>query len=537
MSDQRPAAGASDSRPSWSLEKIEALEARLSEPTTIGTIDLSGLEWLEQPRRLAADEQLPKVPARRAFGWALYDWGSQSYATLVQTFVIAVWLVDGFVPTGVDEAGRVAAENANTGLLAAGNVIAGVVVALLAPIVGARADRAGRRKRWLGIHTTVVILATAAIFFVRPDQDALQANVLLGVALVSIGNVFFEFAAVNYNATLSQVSNINNAGRVSGFGWGLGYIGGIVVLVLCLFGFVLPVMDGGAGWFGVTGDDGMAYRVVALCAAAWYAVFAIPLFLSIDEVQGSRANRRLTRADKTEAAGGAVRAAGYGVVSFFANYGKLFKDLRRLSKVSPDAVRFLWASAVFRDGLNAVFLYGAVIGATVFGLNTTEIILFGIGANVVAGITTIIAGYLDDLFGSRTAIVASLVGVIVTGSVLAVFHNGGKPAFFALALVLCAFIGPPQSASRSFLSRAVPSRNHGEVYGLYATTGRAVSFIGSSCFLLAGTIGVSLLGPSGNWVSILGLVFALLLGLVLFLVATGRRTPRASTVDPHVTVH
>ncbi len=151
------------------------------------------------------------------------------------------------------------------------------MIAVLAPVMGARADETGRRRFWLGAHTAVVVVLSAAMFFVRPAPGSLTQNVLLGIFLLAAGNIFFELAAVNYNATLSQVSTRANVGRVSGFGWGAGYLGGIVLLLILFFGFINPEV----GLFGVTGADGLNVRVSMLVAAVWFGAFALPVLIAV----------------------------------------------------------------------------------------------------------------------------------------------------------------------------------------------------------------------------------------------------------------
>ncbi|WP_434081482.1 MFS transporter [Sanguibacter sp. Z1732] len=140
---------------------------------------------------------------------------------------------------------------------------------MFAPISGQRADRTGRRTLWLGLNTTLVVIASAGLFFVAPAPEYLW----LGLLLLAAGNVAFEFASVNYYAMLNDLSTPKNIGRVSGLGWGLGYIGGIVLLLIIFFGFIDPEV----GLFGVTSENGMDVRISMLLAAAWFGVFMLPV--------------------------------------------------------------------------------------------------------------------------------------------------------------------------------------------------------------------------------------------------------------------
>ena len=187
--------------------------------------------------------------------WGLWDWGSAAFNAVVTTFVFTVYLTSSsFGPEGTVEA-----------QLGWALAAAGLLIAVLAPVTGQRSDTSGRRKFWLAVNTYIVVALTAAMFFVQPDPSFLW----LGLFLVAAGNVFFEFAGVNYNAMLSQVSTPRSIGRVSGFGWGMGYIGGIVLLLIVYFGFI-------QGLFGVPEEDGLPIRVAMLVSAIWFGLFATP---------------------------------------------------------------------------------------------------------------------------------------------------------------------------------------------------------------------------------------------------------------------
>jgi UMF1 family MFS transporter len=422
------------------------------------------------------------VPKRIVLAWGLWDWGSASFNAVVTTFVFTVYL------TTAEGFGGETVVSAQLGWALAG---AGLLIALLAPVTGQRSDSSGRRKFWLGVNTYIVVAITAALFFVQPDQNYLW----LGLLLVAAGNVFFEFAGVNYNAMLAQISTPTTLGRVSGFGWGMGYIGGIVLLLVVYFGFISPDV----GLFGVTSDDGMDVRVSMLIAAAWFGIFALPVLFAVPEYKGVGARREK--------------------VGFFASYGRLADDIRHLWKDSRTTVYFLFASAVFRDGLAGVFTFGGVLAAGSFGFSPGEVIIFAIAANVVAGISTITVGLLDDKVGPKPVIIVALIGIVVAGFAVFFLHDGGQTVFWIFGLALCLFVGPAQSASRSYLARVIPAGREGEVFGLYATTGRAVSFLAPTAFAICVTIG------GAQYWGILGIIVVVLIGLAL-LIPVGRRLKR-----------
>ena len=416
----------------------------------------------------------PESTKGRILAWSLWDWGSAAFNAVVTTFVFTVYITGSSFGD----------ENVISAQLGWALAIAGFLIAVLAPITGQRSDTSGRRKFWLGVNTFIVVALTASMFFVEASPSFL----LLGLFLVAAGNVFFEFAAVNYNAMLAQVSTPRSIGKVSGFGWGMGYIGGIALLLIVYFGLINPEV----GMFGVTSENGLAVRVSMLISAIWFGLFALPVLFAVPEYRAPNAVRRER-------------------VGFFQSYVVLAHDIARLWKTSRQTVYFLIASAVFRDGLAGVFTFGGVLAASVFGFSAGEVIIFAIAANVVAGIATIGVGAFDDRLGAKPVIVTALIGLVVCGLIVFLLHDGGQMVFWTAGLALTLFVGPAQSASRTFLARLIPAGREGEVFGLYATTGRAVSFLAPTAFALSVTI------FGATYWGILGIILVLLVGLLLLL--------------------
>jgi UMF1 family MFS transporter len=432
------------------------------------------------PEPVISDDAGPvvrRLNRKHVTAWALWDWGSASFNAVMVTFVFATYLAsDAFGP-----------DDRGTQWLTTANAIGGLVIALTAPVIGQRSDRGGRRKLWLGLNTGVVIILTALCFFVRPEESYL----LLGVMLIAAANVAFEFAGVNYNAMLLQVATPTTIGKVSGIGWGAGYVGGIFLLLVLYIGFI----SGDTHSFGITNDDAMNVRVVALFSALWFLAFALPLLLSVPE------NRTSVRGNKA---------------SILESYRILVRTVARLWREDRNTFWFLVSSAVFRDGVSAVFAYGAILGITVYGVDPSDILIFGIAANIVAAVGSFLGGWIDDRIGPKRVIMGSLIGLIVSASVI--FFLDGTTAFWIFGLLLCFFVGPVQSASRSFLGRLTSEERAGEIYGLYATTGRAVSFLAPALI----SVGIALTGDSR------AMVPAILLVLVLGMALLFRvRDPRA----------
>jgi UMF1 family MFS transporter len=414
---------------------------------------------------------------RGTFAWALWDWAEQPYPTIMQTFIFPVYLA-----TAV--AGSEELADRQLGITI---IIAGLVLALIAPVLGRRSDDNGRRKYWLMFNTYLLVGIMVASFFVKPSPEFL----LLGLVLYGAGSVIQEAALINYYAMLKSVTTEKNIGRVSGYAWALGYAGGIVLLVLSLVGFYLTETP----WFGIGKEEAVNLRSIFLFSAVWTLVFSIPLLLRVPEIP-KKANARKE--------------------TIVQSYKSIWGQLKSLRAQAPETLKFLISSAIYRDGLAGVFTFGAVLGSLAFGFTQTEIIIFGIAANIVSGLGAVIGGRLDDVFGSRTIIIASLVGLIIAGSSVFFFYDYGVITYWIGGLALCLFVGPAQASSRTFVSRFTPAGREGEVFGLYQLTGRAVSFMSGTMWTLSITVAAIFLGDGKHTIwGIWGLMIILIVGLFL----------------------
>ena len=427
------------------------------------------------------------VPRKQVISWALWDWATQPFNSVILTFVFAsLYLIsDNFLPADIAAlaADDPIKERALADLSAGygwATFFAGILILLLAPVLGQRADASGRKKRWLIVFTAALAVVQFTLFFVYADPSYFW----FGAIVLALGAVVSEIAGVNYNAMLVQVSTRKTIGKVSGLGWGLGYIGGIVALVIVV---ALTFAD----WFGMDTSDGLAYRLIAVGAGIWTIVFSLPLVFNVPE----------------SAPSGAIT----GKVGFFRSYVILVKDIAALFRESRPTFWFLLASAIYRDGLAGVFAFGGILAAVAFGFTANEVMIFGIAANIVAGVSTIFAGRIDDRFGPKAVILFALFGLVIMAVLIFALHDTGTAVFWAGGLVLSAFVGPAQAASRSLLARVTPDGRQGEVFGLYATTGRVASFLSPLLWALFITIfGATIFG-------VLGIAVILLIGAILLI--------------------
>lgn len=409
------------------------------------------------------------------FAWALYDWANSAYATVILTFVFSAYFARQVAP---DDSEGMALWGYAMG-------IAGLAVALAGPVLGAIADRAGRRKPWLAVFTALCVLGIASLWLVRPDPGwVVPALVLAGIAAFGA-----DAALIFYNAMLADIVPRDRVGRWSGWAWGLGYAGGLTCLVIVLFGFAR-----GDAWFGLPKEEAAHLRAAFLFVAAWYAVFALPLFALTPD-----------REKRQESLGEAVRG---GV----RQLRETLAEARRYKRVGL----FLLARLLYIDGLATVFALGGAFAAGVFDMTETDLLAFGIVLNVTAGLGALAFSWLTDRLGDHTTLVIALVSLIAASSAMLASH--AELWFWIFGAVFGIFVGPVQSASRSYLARLAPEKLRTQFFGLYAFSGKATAFAGP---LLVGAI----THWSGNQRIGMSIVVVLFLAGLGMLTIAGRYEP------------
>jgi UMF1 family MFS transporter len=428
---------------------------------------------------MTAETEPTGAPVRRrtVLAWALWDWASAAQNAVITTFVFGPYIVQGVVGDS-----RPGGLTGNT-WMGISTAVAGVIIAAIAPITGKRADAGGHRRRSLAIWSGLVLVTMIGLFWVQNDP----AYLWFGLVLMAAGQIFAEFAGVSYNSMLPQVSTPATIGRISGFGWAMGYFGGIFLLLICYVGFIAPDV----GWFGVTDEAGLRYRAIALAAAVWFGLFALPVLFAVPESKSAPQVK-----------------VGHGIVDA---YRQLLRDIRRLFRADRHAVWFLLASALYRDGLAAVFSFGAILAVSVYGMEAGTVLIFGVVANVAAALGAVVMGRLEDRIGPKTVILISLSGLVLMAILLLVVALVDPPGittwFWVLALIMVLWVGPAQASSRSFLAQIAPLGREGEMFGLYATTGRAASFLAPTLFALFSAL-------FGDRIGIVGIILVLVVGAV-----------------------
>ena len=381
------------------------------------------------------------------FAWCLFDWGNSAFATVIITFIVSVYFARGIV-------GDEVAGSAQWGYALA---LSGILIALLSPPLGAIADDYGARKKFLTFFSLLCVVPTALLWFAVPDPAF--GNVLMVLTLVVIANVGFEIALVFANAMLPHIAPPAMIGRISGWAWGLGYMGGLFCLVLSLVGLV------GLGemkpLIALPQEQSEHIRATGPLVALWFVVFLLPLLLLTDDVACT---------------GMSMSAAAR---KGFSDMIHTLKNVRQYKNLAT----FLVASMIYRDGLNTLFAVGGLYAAGTLGMTFEQILIFAIGLNVTAGIGAIGFAWLDDGIGSKRTIMIALAGLIVTG--VGVIMVSDVRVFIGLALVLGIFLGPVQSASRTLAARLAPPDMINQTYGFYGLTGKCISFLGPLAFAVA----------------------------------------------------
>ncbi|MCL6422337.1 MFS transporter [Brachybacterium sp. JHP9] len=421
------------------------------------------------------------APRRAVVSFALWDGGMSAFSSVILTFVFATYVTSGVAAAGIEgEAAITAAQAHGAQVLSSWQAAGAVVIALLAPLLGNLADARGARNTLLRITTLATVAAVALMPLVAYDRAYLG----LGAALIALALVFSELAGVFVNSVLPEISTPQNRGRVSGTAWAVGYWGSIGCLALVLVLFVMP----GTGLLGITSDNGWNLRAIPIFVALWILAGTLPLMLW--------APRHPPRA------GGPQRWTPW------QGYAQIGRRAARALREEPVMLAYLVASAIYRDGLGAVFSVAGVLAAVSYGFSTTEVIVFGIAANLVAGFGVFLGGRADDRFGPRRIIIAGCAGIIAVGSLILAFDS--KAVFWAAGLAICLFVGPVQSSSRTLLTRLSQPGRETENFGLYATTGRALGFLGTAAFAIT----VGLFGDTR--MGILGILIVIMLGLIAF---------------------
>lgn len=384
-----------------------------------------------------------KVRTRELIAWAFFDWATSPFGAVVVTFVVAAYVA------------KAVAQSELAGQAAWGWAMSAsaLTAAVLGVLLGAVADAGGPRKPWLLLCVIVQALGTAAIWLILPDPSYLLA----ALVLVGLANLGSELGNVFNNAILADLAPKDRIGRWSGFGWGLGYLGGLICLGLALVLFLQPEVPA----FGLDKESMAQVRIVGPLVALWLLTFSLPLFLTVRDRPGPILP------------GKAVIAASLRNLRF------TFNDVLG----NRTFALFLLAAMLWADGLATLFALGGIYAAGTFGMSLAEVLRFGILLNVTAGIGAWTFAGIDDRFGAKPTIIAGLLGLILCG--LGTLLAPDRLSFEIAGATLGLFVGPVQSATRSLMARLAPEERRAEMFGVLALTGRATAFLGPMLVAIA----------------------------------------------------
>jgi len=424
----------------------------------------------------AGNVGMQRIYPRRAavISWIFFDWAAQPYFTLIMTFVFAPYF-----------ATHVASDPASgQAMWGFATAAAGVMIALMSPVLGAIADASGRRKPWIAAFGALLVIGSCLMWFGKPGDASVIPPLLLAYAIATVG---VEFATVFNNAMMPSLVPPDQIGRLSGTGWATGYVGGILSLILVL-GFLAANPETGRTLFGfmpLFGLDPVTHqgdRITGPLTGIWFIIFVLPMFLLTPDYPAKHPVRKALRA---------------GLIDLKQTLGELPQR--------KSLAAFLLANMIYTDGLVSLFAFGGIYAAGTFGWHTLQIGSFGILLAIAGTLGAWLGGKLDDRLGPKRVIAGSMMILLLSivaillvdkDSILfvqvaapapggALFSGAAERAYLVLGCLIGAAGGPLQAASRTLLIHMAPKDRVAQYFGLFALTGKVTSFVGP---LLIGVI-------------------------------------------------
>lgn len=413
----------------------------------------------------AATASSERAPLRARVSWVMFDWSAQPFYTLVLTFLFAPYFANVVAPTG-------AKGQEWWGYAAA---VAGVLIAIGSPLLGAMADGGSRRKPWIALFSLIFVAALTALWLATPGASFTTILVVLAAFVTAM--VAIEFATVFTNAIMPGLVPSSELGRLSGTGYAVGYAGGLVSLAVVTILLIAEPQTGKTianldPLLPLDASQREGERLIGAFAALWFAVFVIPFFLFVPD-------------RKPVAAGASHNAA----------LSELWNTIKTLPQF-PSMLMFLLARMLYADGLAAIFTFGGIYGTSLFNWSQTELGVFGITIVSIGVLGALIGGWLDDKLGSKTVIVGGLVLLVIAlAGILSVdrthvfytievapkdpgaglFGSVGEWVYMGFGALVGIVAAPIQAASRTLLARLAPPDKVTQFFGLFAFSGKATA--------------------------------------------------------------
>ena len=402
---------------------------------------------------------------KKILNFALYDFANSAFTTIVITFIFSTYFAKQIAPNPILGQSYWGWAIGTTGIL----------VAIFGPILGSIADKKNCTEFFIKLFTIMCISLTALLWFAKPSEKYL----LFTLIIVASANFFYELSLIFYNSILKRISKPSDLGKSSGFSFALGYIGGILILIICIKVFI----DNDTLPFGLSIENSENIRATSIVVSAWYLVFSIPFLFSLKKKINNKIEISQNNIKK--------------IKNLIWNNG-----LNNLGK-------FLIARMLYADGLNAIIIMGGIFAVGVFNLEIKDLLILSILMNVTAFIGAIVGGYANDKFSSKSVIIFSLFGLIISSSIILFVKS--QLFFLIFAAINGFFIGPIQSASRVFITKSIDENNQASGFGLFALSGKLTSFIGP---LLVSTITYI---SSSQRIGFSSAIILLLIGLLILL--------------------
>ena len=398
---------------------------------------------------------------KAVIAWSFYDFANQPFSTIIVTFIYSAFFVKGISHN----------EDQGTFLWSVGIAITYVFVSLSAPILGAISDNKGNRRSFFIFFSLACSLFSMLLFF--PDVG----DVYTALVLFVIANISFELATVFCNSYLPDISDEKNIGRISGYSWGLGFVGGLLALFICFICFDVSSIED--------------IKSINILVGIWFIIFSLPAFLVL----------------KDDISKETVSNYNQNIFSAFSSIQQTFKNISSYKSI----YRFLIARLFFNDGLITIFSLGGIYAVGTLNFTFDEVLILGIVLNFCAGIGAFVFGYTEDRIGVKKVLNLSLV-ILMLAIIIAFIAPETlypKEWFWFSGILIGLMAGPNQSCSRSLMSRLTPNVKKNEFFGFYALTGKATAFLGP---LLFGLVTIYF----DQQLAILVVLFFLLIGFLLF---------------------
>ncbi len=402
---------------------------------------------------------------KKILNFALYDFANSAFTTIVITFIFSTYFAKQIAPNPILGQSYWGWAIGTTGIL----------VAIIGPILGSIADKKNYTEFFIKLFTIMCISLTALLWFSKPSEKYL----LFTLIIVASANFFYELSLIFYNSILKRIAEPSDLGKSSGFSFALGYIGGILILIICIKIFI----DNDVLPFGLSKENSENIRATSIVVAIWYLVFSIPFIFSLKKKINNK-------------------------IEVSSNNIKKIKDLIWNNGLN-NLGKFLIARMLYADGLNAIIVMGGIFAVGVFKLEIKDLLVLSILMNITAFIGAIVGGYANDKFTSKSVIIFSLLGLIFSSTIILVIK--AQLLFFVFAAINGFFIGPIQSASRVFITKSIDENNQASGFGLFALSGKLTSFIGP---LLVSTITYI---SNSQRIGFSSAIILLLIGLIILL--------------------